>query len=185
MEPGHERTDEELMATVRAGNRTAFAEIYARHAPRVYAYLWRMLQDEALAEDLRQEAFIRLWQQRTKWSSRGSVAGYLVRVARNEALNAIEKGRVQRRWAVDQAGGPQATAPAPDTVLEQRHTVECVSAAIEALPDRAREVFSLKRDAGLSYREIGELLGISPKTVEAHMSKAYALLRSALSDSSD
>ncbi len=56
--------DADLMARVRAGDRTAFEVIYRRHEARVFAYLWRLVRDETLAADLRQEVFLRLWRAR-------------------------------------------------------------------------------------------------------------------------
>lgn len=170
------------MARVRAGSRLAFRDIYERHHARVYAYLWRMLQDEAAAEDLRQEAFIRLWHATEDWRDHGNVAGFLIRVARNLALNAQRSSRVRRQWSTATVSEGEAAARPPDEMLDQEAFRVRVEQAIEALPERAREVFILKRDAGQSYKEIATLLSISPKTVEAHMAAAYRLLRQQLAD---
>ncbi|HET8656495.1 MAG TPA: RNA polymerase sigma-70 factor [Longimicrobiaceae bacterium] len=174
--------EEDLMSRVRAGDRAAFEEIYRRHAERVYAYLWRMVEEHALVADLRQETFFRLWLARERWRDGGSVAGYLIRTARNLALNAQRQQRLHRRLDAAQRDGPTPSAPSAETVLAKRELTRRVDAAIASLPERAREVFSLKRDAGLSYREISELLGISSKTVEVHMTRALKLLRVALAD---
>jgi RNA polymerase sigma-70 factor (ECF subfamily) len=168
------------MARVRQGDRTAFRELYRRHESRVYAYLWRILGDGAAAEDLRQEAFIRLWEASAEWKAGGSVAGYLIRVARNLAFNARRHDQVQHRWRIAAEYESPPSVQPPDAVLVQQDLAARVNAAIEALPERPREVFILKRDASLSYREIAEQLGISPKTVEVHMGRAYRLLREAL-----
>ena len=182
MERNSSLSDSELMLRVRKGNRLAFKEIYVRHGNRVYGYLWRLLGDEDLVEDLRQETFIRLWQQRGEWKERGTVAAFLIRVARNLALNARRNQKVRRRWQVAMAASLPAAAPAAENASEYQNLVERVNAAIEALPPQAREVFSLKRDAGFSYAEIAAALKISPKTVEAHMAKAFKGLRSSLRD---
>lgn len=168
------------MSRIRHGDRGSFRELYERHEGRVYAYLWRLLGDRGQAEDLRQEAFVRLWAAREDWEDSGSVAGYLIRVARNLALNTQRHEQVAHRWRVLVSSDPAPTPPPPDLVLAQENLAARIYAAIEALPERPREVFILKRDAGLSYREIAEQLGISPKTVEVHMSRAYKLLREAL-----
>lgn len=178
-------TDSELMARARTGDRLAFEEIYSRYEGRVYAYLWRLVRDEAVAADLRQDAFLRLWQARKDWKGGGSVAGYLIRAARNLAIDAHRRRRLHHRWQEETMSGPQAAALAPDAVLAQEGLEARVNAAVEALPERPREVFILKRDAGFSYREISELLGISTKTVEVHMGKALRLLRVALADLRD
>lgn len=178
-------TDTELMIRVRAGDRLAFEHLYHRYAARVYAIAWRLMRDEAAAADLRQEAFFRLWQRRTEWDGTGSVAAYLIRVARNLAFDGHRRRLVHERWRDEAAHEDSHRAPAPDILLAQQDVALRVHDAIDALPKRPREVFVLSRDAGLSYREIAELLGISPRTVELHMGKALRLLRETLVDLRD
>lgn len=173
-------SDAELMARTKRGDRAAFRVLYERHEGRVYAYLWRLLGDRGRAEDLRQEVFVRLWTARQGWRAGGTVAGFLIRTARNLALNEQRHAQVERRWRGRVAGERLPSPPTPDVVLERSDLAARVHSAIEALPDRPREVFILKRDAGMTYREIAEQLGISPRTVEVHMSRAYKLLRAAL-----
>ncbi len=174
--------DADLMARVRAGDRTAFEVIYRRHEARVFAYLWRLVRDETLAADLRQEVFLRLWRARRDWRPGGSVAGYLIRSAHTLAIDARRREQVRSRWADELRFSHPSTTPAPDTALERERLAARVNAAIDMLPDRMREVFSLKRDAGLTYREIAARLGISPKTVEVQMGNALKRLREALAD---
>lgn len=178
---GPDLTDGQLMLRVSAGSRHAFGMLYQRYNGRVHAYLWRMLRDEALVDDLAQESFIKLWQARHAWVESGSVAGFLVRVARNLALNSEKKRQVRQRYAVIGAAHEPVSASVDD-VLDQNDLIARVDAAIAALPARQGQIFSLKRDAGLSYKEIGSLLGISPKTVEVHLGNAYRSLREALLD---
>lgn len=175
-------TDDELMARVGAGNRLAFEQIHDRYGPRVHAFLWRLIGDEAIAADLRQDVFFRLWQARGNWKRGGSVPGYLIGVARNLAIDARRRERVHDRWREAAEHESSPGAPAPDVVLAQKDIALRVHAAIDALPARPREVFILKRDASLSYQEIAVFLGISPKTVEVHMGRALRLLRETLAD---
>ena len=175
-------TDNELMDRVRAGDRVAFEQLYHRYAARVYAAAWRLMRDEAAAADLSQEAFFRLWQGRAEWEGTGSVAAYLIQVARNLAFDGHRRQLVHERWRDATAHEVAHRAPSPDTLLAQEEVALRVRDAIDSLPNRPREVFVLKRDAGLSYREIADLLEISPKTVEIHMGKALRLLREALVD---
>jgi RNA polymerase sigma-70 factor (ECF subfamily) len=169
------------MRGVRAGDRSAFEELYRRHAQRVFSYLWRLTGDETAAADLRQEVFFRFWLARDQWHDGGAVAGYLIRTARNLSLNARRHERVREHWDRLQSSTP-STAPPPDLLLSRSEIAERVRSAILALPPRPREVFSLKRDAELSYREIADLLEISPRTVEVHMHRALLLLRESLAD---
>lgn len=173
-------SDAELMERVRVDDRAAFGELYRRHERRVFAYLWRLLKDEAAAADLRQDTFVRFWRARRNWFG-GSVAGYLIRIARNLAVDRARHSEVQQRWWREQKHVPEPSALPPDEAMEREWLAARVNAAVDDLPKRMYHVFVLKRDAGLSTREISELLGIAPKTVEAHMHAALKRLRSALS----
>ena len=175
-------SDQELMVRVSAGDRAAFDEVYLRYQARIHAYLWRIVNDDTLAADLRQETFIRLWKSREDWRAGSSIPGYLIRVARNLALDAMRRRRVRDDLREDQVLELYRDVVPPDVVLSRKDRSTRIHAAIAALPDRPREVFTLKHDAGLSYREIAELLDISPKTVEVHMGRALRLLREALAD---
>ena len=170
------------MARVRAGDHAAFEKIYRLHAARVFGYLWRLTRDETLADELRQDAFFRLWRARDGWKPGGSVSAYLITTARNLALNSFRDQRARQRRETVLAGFAASASPSPEALKDRSELAGRVNAAIAALPDRPREVFSLKRDAGMSYQEIADLLGISPKTVGIHMGRAFRLLREALAD---
>jgi RNA polymerase sigma-70 factor (ECF subfamily) len=174
--------DNELMSRVRAGDRVAFETLYHRYRARVYASAWRLMRDESAAADLSQEAFFRLWQGREQWEGNGSVAAYLIQVTRNLAYDGHRRQLVHERWREAAANEDSPRAPSPEVLLAQEDVTLRVRDAIDSLPKRPREVFVLKRDAGLSYREIAEILGISPRTVELHMGKALRLLRETLVD---
>ena len=175
-------TDDELMVRAQGGDSLAFEQIYGRYEARVYAFLWRITANTAIASDLRQDAFFTLWQNRHNWKDGGSVSAYLIGVARNLAVDRHRRELVHDRWQDSVAHEPPAAEPAPDAVLALKDLATRVNTAIDTLPHRPREVFILKRDAGMSYREIALILGIAPKTVEVHMGRALRLLREALSD---
>lgn len=175
-------SDTELMERVRSGDELAFELLFRRYKGRLYAYLWRRVHDEALAADLAQETFVRLWQSRLRWQDSGSLGSYLIRTAQRLTIDEYRRREVRNRWSRDMASVAVPVARAPDRELEQRELRLRLDEAIGALPERTREVFILKRDAGLSYREIAELMEISPKTVDAQMNRALRQLRDRLAD---
>jgi len=174
--------DTKLMARVRAGDELAFELLFRRYEARLYAYLWRRVRDEELAADLTQETFVRLWQSRLRWQDSGSMGAYLIRTAQRLTIDEYRRREVRNRWSQDAAVASASAVRAPDQDLEERELRLRLDEAICALPERTREVFILKRDAGLSYREIAELMEISPKTVDAHMNRALRQLRDRLAD---
>jgi RNA polymerase sigma-70 factor (ECF subfamily) len=165
---------------IRTGDPAAFEALFhAYHAP-LCAFAYRYLDARDLAEEVVQEIFLFVWERRETWDVRTSVKGYLFTAVRNAALSYLRHERVVRRReaeTVERLDGPSAGADAEAAAAE---TLAAVQRAVSRLPERCRLVFTLHREQGLTYSEIAEVLGISPKTVEAQMARALQSLRKAL-----
>lgn len=136
-------TDDELMARVGAGNRLAFEQIHDRYGPRVYAFLWRLIGDEAIAADLRQDVFFRLWQARGNWKRGGSVPGY--RSALREIwLSMPAAGSGFTIAGVKQRNTSHRRARRRRMSCWRRRTLRCgcTRLSMHCLPGRARFSFS-------------------------------------------
>ena len=133
------------------------------------------------AQDAAQEAFVRLWQYRERWSS-GSAKALLYRMALNISTDRRRTAATRRQRRAEMELAEPEPPSTPEHDLESREAEARFTAALEALPKRRREVFQLVRHDGLSYREIAHVLELSPQTVANHMSMALADLRAALAD---
>ncbi|MFC4311158.1 RNA polymerase sigma factor [Steroidobacter flavus] len=146
-------------------------------------YLRRRVGDPALAADLAQEAFLRL----AALPENAIIAnprGYLFTVAQRLVADhwrssATRYERTANEETLHSAVDP---TPRPDETLIQREAVSILSATIEALPPRTREVFRLHKFENLSYIEIGQRLGIARNTVMVHITLALGRCRDALCD---
>lgn len=179
-------TLESLLPAIREGDRGAFERLFrAMHAPLV-AFATRYTGDQARAEELVQDLFLELWQQRATWQVRGTVRSYLFSAARNRALNVRRRDGVERDWETDEAHEPvralHAAPPRPDQQLEAAEQSAALAAAFAALPERCRLVMQLRWRDGLSYAEIAEVMGIGTKGVENQLSRGLKALRSRLLD---
>lgn len=170
-----------MMASLRAGDPDALQWLVEQYWQELVIYVRRLLDDKDAAEDVVQEAFVRLWEQRARWWASTVPRAVLYRIARNLALNEIKAEgfrerqlRLQHRWL----GAPLQT---PIQVLECEELHQAVIQAVHGLPTRRREVFVLARFHGLTYREIAETLDIAPQTVANQMTAALATLHGALS----
>jgi RNA polymerase sigma-70 factor, ECF subfamily len=173
--------DVEIMRRIQAGDERALDEVLARYWQPLVRYAWNLTGARDAAEDAAQEALVRLWQKRAAWTATTSLRGFLYRILRNHVLNEKRAERVRLRWRdrILRSGRPRV--PTPADLFDDEELAEAVQAAIDALPDRRREVFVLSRFSGLSYEEIATTLEISPQTVANQMTAALRTLRGHLS----
>lgn len=167
------QTSEELFDQLRSGEPKALDLLLSTYWCPLVKYAVGVLGYQDAAEDVVQEAFIRLWTDRERWE-RGSLAALLYRITRNLALDMRRKNGVRTAWLRQQR---PHHAPSAAEVAREHQVATAAQQAIDALPPRRREVFLLARREGLSYREIAEVLEISPQTVANQMSTALADLR--------
>lgn len=178
--PGGEDHETRLMELVRAGDTDALRDLMDAYWQPLVAYAYTFVGSHDRAEDLAQETFIRLWERRKEWTPDGSVRSYLYRIVRNLAIDDQRKSKVRRLWAERVKRDPPPVFPPPDDVLEDNELYAAVERAIRELPPRRREVFILRRFHQLSYSQIAEVMGITPRTVANQLSTALAELRATL-----
>jgi len=159
------------VAAAAAGDRRAFERLYRRHGQRVFALCLRMTADRALAEELVQDVFVRVWQKLGTFRGDAAFGTWLHRVAVNVVL-----GRPAAAGAESDDAALEA-APARAVPVGDRLDLE---GAIAALPAGARRVFVLHDVEGYTHEEIGTLLGITSGGSKAQLHRARLLLREAL-----
>jgi RNA polymerase sigma-70 factor (ECF subfamily) len=177
--PGSETSeDASLVAAAANGDAAAFRSLVDRHLSGVLAVARRMLRDDAEAEDVAQEALLRLWR-----SADGLEVGpqglrpWLRRVVSNLCVDRMRSGR--RLMVVEEV--PDRAEPATQlTQMEARDVSQRVDAALKELPDRQRMALTLFHYEGLSQVEVGRIMGISDEAVESLLARARRNLKGAL-----
>jgi len=161
---------------------TGYEQLFRMHYGRLCAYANLFLNDADAAEDVVQDVFVKLWQNREELAVQTSLQSYLFRAVRNGCLNVIEHLAVRDAYKVSHELEIRnmETHPVDEamvTELERR-----IRETIDLLPEERRKIFLMSRFDGLKYREISEQLGISVKTVENQMYQALRFLRERLVD---
>ena len=183
--------DEILMAAYQAGNEAAFTELFERYAGRVYGFLVRRLADGALAEDLYQEAFLRVHRARSTYDSSRPFRTWLFGIVHNLLA---DTARARRRFlelhdASDALSGegapPNAIAAAsdersPERLAAARQARAALDRALRALPSDEATVLILARFEGLSYQDIGAMLGRSASAAKQLAYRALKRVRTEL-----
>jgi RNA polymerase sigma-70 factor (ECF subfamily) len=151
----------------------ALSRMHELHGEALRRYLSRVLQCDAAAQDVAQEAWVRLLRYRPQLEPTRS-RGYLFQVALNIARNrfAAKRTHAEIPSSLEWESDLESDAPDPERVAEAREAVGIVADEIERLPPRCREVFLMHRIEGLTHEAIAEILQISRSMVEKHMIKA-------------
>lgn len=177
----------DILQRIARGDSTAYESLYREMAPRLCAYITRYLHDSAQAADLTQQLFLDLWIDRGTWKvTSGGLRAYLFRSARNRALNARRRHRIEDDWHDGVHADPDlahslARSPEPADVkvirLEDEHSLQ---RALDTLPERCRMAMHLRWKEGLSYAEVAEVMEITEKGVEKLLGRGMAALRTAI-----
>ena len=168
--------EQELARRCSQGDRLAEDELYRRYAARVYTLCRRYIGDDDEAKDLMQESLIQALDkvQTFKYSGKGSLYGWLSRIAINKALNQIKRHR-WRMVSLDLQS--QDTLPEPTEQEMESIPQEKLLEWISKLPNMRRTVFNLYCIDGYSHKEISEMLGISEKGSAGMLAKARKQLK--------
>lgn len=187
------RTDEELMALFRKGSRDAFEELYSRHHRRLVHFAYRMIGDQARAEEAAQEIFLRIARAAFTYQPTAKFTTWMYTIARRTTLNFLrdEKDEGEKvsippgEENADGSPAPQLAGPDalnPATMAWSLEVQQRYVQALRRLPESYRDAFVLNRGDGLSYEEVAAVLGITVQAVKSRIFRAREMLLHHLSD---
>lgn len=172
--------DRELLARLRAHDGEAFRQLVERHLPAVLGVARRMLRDDAEAQDVAQEALLKLWQGGASLEiGAGGARPWLRRVTSNLCIDKIRSGR---RTDVTDEVPDQPVAASQLKTLAETDLATRVELALNSLPERQRQALVLFHYEEMSQTEVGEVLGVSDEAVESLLSRARRTMRALLKD---
>jgi len=180
-------TDILLMMRAREGDRDGFDELVQRHRTDLIGYLYRMVFNYAIAEELAQEAFLRAYRSRARYQPTAKFTTWLYRIATRLAWNWLRDNRHSLRsesLECEREDHRPLEIPDPqplaDSRLVQADRARRVQRALARLPERQRAAVIMLRYNGLSYGEIADALGTSSQSVKALLFRAHTTLRDRL-----
>ncbi|MCX4243129.1 RNA polymerase sigma factor [Paraliomyxa miuraensis] len=188
-------SDADLMLAFRGGDARAFEQLISRHQRGIYNFILRSVRDRSRAEELLQEVFLRVVRAKDRYERTAKFTTWIYAIARNLCVDESRRARFRDHKSLDakrpgrdgeEGGNLLSRLPSPDVPTDEAAEAPTLrkrmTAAIDALPDEQREVFLLRQVSGLSFREIGETLGVPENTVKSRMRYALEKLREHLHD---
>lgn len=168
------------MKEVKADNMFAFDALFKKYCKRVYKFGFSILKSSEESEDLMQDVFLNLWENRHKVEKNTSVKSYIFTITYNSAISIIRKKSRESQFFEYVKSLPEITEEPVSVTLEYNNLTDKLDEIINALPQRQKEVYKLHRLEGYKYCEIAEILNISVNTIENHMSRALKTIREKL-----
>ncbi len=175
-------SDDALLAAYAAGDQAAARTLTLRLTPRVFAHAMRLLGDRAEAEDVTQDALMRLWKVAPNWQA-GSAkpSTWLFTVTANLCTDRLRrKGR--QGVDIDAIPEPEDDAPRAEHVLQEQARIAALESALQSLPDGQRQAVVLRHIEGLGNPEIAEIMDISVRAVESLTARGKRALAAALAE---
>ncbi|MFO7758575.1 MAG: RNA polymerase sigma factor [Roseovarius sp.] len=174
--------DEDLLARFAGGDAAAARILTLRLTPRVMAHAWRLLGNRAEAEDVTQEAMLRLWKQAPAWrDGEAKVTTWLYRVVANLCIDRQRRAR-GGTLTLDAIPEPADDRASVTEAMQDRARAEALQAALNALPARQRQAVVLRHIDGLSNPEIAEVMEITVEAVESLTARGKRALQAMLAE---
>jgi RNA polymerase sigma-70 factor (ECF subfamily) len=182
------RTDVQLMLDVKAGDEQSFELLLRKYRAPLVNFLYRMVRDTAVAEDLAQEVFLRVYRARQQYAPSAKFTTWMFRIATNLALNSVRDNRhrqmeISMDQSVDTGENEQPALEVPDRTpsVEQELVARCraelILKAIHSLPEKQRAAVLLHKYQELDYDEIARVLECSESALKSLLFRAYETLR--------
>lgn len=174
--------DNEITGRIRNGDIKEFESLFRSSYASLVKYARTLIKDHDTSEEIVQDLFFRLWQNKEKLKIESSLNGYLFRSVHNSCLHYIEHMKVVERHEQEMSFVQNDESESPAEILQYKELQAKIARTIEKLPERCGQIFCMSRFDGLKYSEIAEKLAVSIKTVEANMGKALKEFRKVLAE---
>ena len=176
-----------IIKQLQDGNEKVFEQIVREYWPRMFKFAPIYTQNNETSQELVQDTFLVLWNNRAILKDNTNLITYLMVVLRNKCLNLLEQTRIRQLYieeiddeTIYQRANLYVLQDEASQIVESEDLHKAIERALSKLPDKTREIFMLSRYDGLKNQQIAETKNISQKTVEYHISKALQILKEEL-----
>jgi RNA polymerase sigma-70 factor, ECF subfamily len=189
---GGELTDAEVMLRVKAGDDSAFDFLVQKYHRPIISFMYRMAHNTAVAEDLAQEVFLRVYRSRSSYEASAKFSTWLYRIATNLGMNYSRDTRHERPENIMNLDEPdEETGQSPDLAdktpsveeeIMQQERLKAIRQKVEALPERQKMAVLMHKYQQMDYRQIADVLKLSESATKSLLFRAYETLRTQLKE---
>jgi RNA polymerase sigma-70 factor, ECF subfamily len=170
--------DEDLLGLLEQDSTAAFEELYIRYKDKLKTFCIFILKSETVAQDMVQDIFIKIWLNRKTLNTGQSFSHYVYTLAKNQSLNELRSAKrkelMESILIIQQDEFSVATAETRLIFDEYQNLLE---EAIAKLPEQKRCIYQMSREEGLSHKEIAAKMGLSPHTIQTHVSDSLRFIK--------
>lgn len=173
----------DLVFQLKQGDLRAFDAIYKKYLRRLFGFVFRYVKQETDTEEIVQEVFIKIWQNREKINAYSSFESFLFTIAHNATVNLLKKRATEQKY-IEHVKSLQRPDEAFE-LMDEIHYIELqqkFQGLLNELSPRQKEIFQLSREEGLSHKEIADKLEISVNTVKNHLITTLSFLKNKLNN---
>ncbi len=185
-------TDAEVMLELRSGNMAAFDVLLAKYRKPIVHFMFRMVHNQAVAEELAQEVFLRIYRSRETYRAEARFSTWMYRIATNLGVNHARDTRHERTASTIYLDEPDSetgttpdvadSTPSAEAGILRRERMNAIRQHVMALPERQKTAVLMHKYEGMDYKQIGEVLKLSESATKSLLFRAYQTLREKLKD---
>jgi RNA polymerase sigma-70 factor (ECF subfamily) len=187
-----EMEDSAIMLELRAGNMSGFDFLIQKYRKPIINFMYRMVHNQAIAEELAQEVFLRVYRSRETYRAEARFSTWLYRIATNLGVNYARDNRHERQAStiyLDETDSDTGTTPdvadstpGAEAALLRRERLNAIREHVMALPERQRNAVLMHKYEGMDYKQIGDVLKLSESATKSLLFRAYQTLREKLKE---
>lgn len=173
-------SERELVERMSKGDESAFTKLFYLYKDKLYSFTLRLVNSSDVAEDIVQDVFLKLWNNRAQLAAINSFGGYVFQMAQNQSINSFRR-MASETLILSELYHQQSTADlSTEQAIHFRETQTLVATIVNKLPPQQKLVYQLSREQGLRHDEIAQQLKLAPSTVKNHLIQALNTIREQL-----
>ena len=166
-----------LLSAIANGDEKAFAQLFHKWRDRLFFFILKLTGSPEIAEDVLQDVFTQIWQNRSSAATIENFQAYLYKAARNRISSSMRRISLETLILTELQKNSTASEDSPEQIVFRKELHEKIQLALRKLPPQQRQVYRMTREDGLKQHTIASLLNISVSTVKNHMTQALRTLK--------